>query len=38
MITLNTYADAWPAALDRTRALVRAALGPADAAAAELGT
>jgi integrase len=28
MITLNTYAHEWPDALDRTRALVDAALGP----------
>lgn len=27
MITLNTYAHEWPDALDRTRALVDAALG-----------
>ena len=29
MITLNTYAHEWPDAIDRTRALVDAALGPA---------
>ncbi|MDQ3760998.1 MAG: tyrosine-type recombinase/integrase [Actinomycetota bacterium] len=28
MITLNTYAHEWPDALDRTRTLVDAALGP----------
>ncbi len=35
MITLNTYAHDWPDALDRTRALVDAALGAADHPAAE---
>ena len=31
MITLNTYAHEWSDAIDRTRALVDAALGPAAA-------
>lgn len=36
-ITLNTYAHEWPDALDRTRALVDAALGRPDAGTAQSG-
>jgi len=36
-ITLNTYVGHWPDALDRTRSLVDAALGPAASGAITAG-